>query len=425
MMPYPLIGNRALRLVASIDTTDLTPVDLRMLEQHASAPQGRILREFLVPERMRLHNLHYALQKAFGWHNTKMHSFSLPPGDFDRLTRRLFADWALLVGLYFRFPDAPADSYYHGDIHPNDTDYLAWMRRRYCGPYDWDIGAFFEHLVAAKLLLQPYLTAEEQDEETEQEEEEEFVDTRVFHEDVPAIRRLTAQIDDIRNLSVFDAQQLFHGSMNELVERLPLGELLVPQEAEKGDGRAIDRLIGNGEVAFALGQHFTYPITVELAERAYQYHENRAPLDVLEIQDRYERALTQTDIPVQPAATTVHYVYDPGHNWRLTIECTERYEMPKYHPGQYLMEDLPIYDSAGNEVDTAVYAMAHHVITNNRPVVLRAEGTNVPEDTSGLVDFLHFLRRYTGADVRTQAEAVAWARGHGWSQNVPDPRGIL
>ena len=420
MMPYPLTGNRALRLVASIDPDGLTPVDLRLLEQHAKAPKGLIQREFLVPERMRLHNLHYALQQSFGWNNTRMHSFSLPRSAFDRLTNSHFTDWALLVGLYFRFPDAPPDSYYHGDIHPNDTNFRAWMRRRYCGPYDWDIGAFFEHLVTAKLLLQPYLV----DKDTPETEEEEEIDETVFHENVDGIRKLMAQIEDVRNLSCQDAEQLFHGSMNELLERLPVGELLVPPSVELAGQREIDRLIGNGEVAFALGQHYTYPITVELAEQAYQYHDNRAPLDVLEIQDRYERALTQTDMPVAPAANGVIYVHNPGHHWTINITCTERYEMAGYEPGMY-NDDLPIRDSHGSNVDTAMYAMAHHVIVNNRPIVLNVQGTNVPDDMDGLIDFLHFLRRYTGADTRARAEATVWARARGWSPDVPDPRSIL
>lgn len=418
MMPYPLTGNRALRLAATIDTDALAPVDLQMLEEHAQAPQGRIQREFLVPERMRLHSLHYALQQAFGWNNTRMHSFALPDPDFDRLTGGKFTDWALLVGLYFRFPDAPPDSYYHGDIHPDDRNYRGWMRRRYSGPYDWDIGAFFEHLVSAKLLLQPYLVP------GENEDEEEDIDQRLFHEDVNGIRKLVGQIEDVRDLSVPDAQQLFRGSMNELIERLPLGELLVPASVPTASQREVDRLIGNGEMAFALGQHYTYPIAVELAERAYQYHDNRAPLDVLEIQDRYERTLTQTDLPVQPAANAVRYVHDPGHNWTINIECVERYEMPEYVPGMY-NDDLPIQNSAGRSVDTATYAMAHHVIVNNRPVVLTAHGTNVPPDISGLPDFVQFLRRYTGTDPRARAEAMAWARGRGWSPDVPDPRNIL
>lgn len=424
MMPYPLTGNRALRLTATIDTEGLSPSDLELLERHADAPQGRIQREFLVPERMRLHNLHYALQQSFGWHNTRMHAFSLPQEAFERITANRFTDWALLVGIYFRFPDAPPDSYYHGDMHPDDSNYRAWMRRRYSGPYDWDIGAFFEHLVSAKLLLQPYLVKDAGGEDEEEEAEAEEVDQQVFHEEVAGIRRLIAQIEDVRNLTVSEAQQLFHGNMNELLERIPVGELLIPETVEMPGQREIDRLIGNGEVAFALGQHYTYPITVELAERAYQYHDNRAPLDVLEIQDRYERTMTQTDLPVQPAANGLRYVYDPGHNWAINIECIERYEMPDYVPGMY-NDDWPIQDSQGRKVDTATYAMAHHVIVNNRPVVLTAQGTNVPADISGLIDFLHFLRRYTGADPRVRAEAVAWARGRGWNPEVPDPRGIL
>lgn len=417
MMPYPLTGNRALRLTATIDTEGLSPSDLELLERHADAPQGRIQREFLVPERMRLHNLHYALQQSFGWHNTRMHAFSLPQEAFERITANRFTDWALLVGIYFRFPDAPPDSYYHGDIHPNDSNYRNWMRRRYCGPYDWDIGAFFEHLVSAKLLLQPYLVQEE----TEEEEE---VDEGLFQEDVAAIRRLVAQIEDVRSLTVAQAQELFHGRMNELLERIPLGELLAPPAVEPAGQREVDRLIGNGEVAFALGQHYTYPITVELAERAYQYHDNRAPLDVLEIQDRYERTLQQTDLPVQPVGSGVVYTHDPAHSWTIRIQCTERYEMPGYVPGMY-NDDLPIQDSKARTVDTATYAMAHHVIVNNRPIVLSAQGTNVPDDVPGMPDFVQFLQRYTGRDPRARAEAVAWARGRGWTGEVPDPRGIL
>ncbi len=51
--------------------------DKQLLMKHAdSTEEGTITRDILIPADMPLHNLHYAIQKLFGWQNSHFRVFS-------------------------------------------------------------------------------------------------------------------------------------------------------------------------------------------------------------------------------------------------------------------------------------------------------------------------------------------------------------
>ena len=77
--------------------------DQQLLMNHADTTErGTIVRDILIPGDMPLHNLHYAIQRLFGWQNSHLRAFQLDKKDVDRLTNQQVKEWSDLVGILFR-----------------------------------------------------------------------------------------------------------------------------------------------------------------------------------------------------------------------------------------------------------------------------------------------------------------------------------
>ena len=77
----------------------------RMMKRYGESITGyTIERDILIPSDMPLHNLHYAIQKLFGWQNSHLRRFELTDADYDRLTGGTVRGWADLVGTLFQPP---------------------------------------------------------------------------------------------------------------------------------------------------------------------------------------------------------------------------------------------------------------------------------------------------------------------------------
>ena len=58
---------------------DFSEEDLRIFQKDEQlGSETTIIRDILVPSDMTLYALHYALQRAYGWTNSHLHSFILP-----------------------------------------------------------------------------------------------------------------------------------------------------------------------------------------------------------------------------------------------------------------------------------------------------------------------------------------------------------
>lgn len=75
----------------------------RTLRRYGESNTGEsIARDILIPSDMPLHNLHYAIQKLFGWHNSHLRSFYLPEDVYNKLTGGTVKGWYDLVGILFQ-----------------------------------------------------------------------------------------------------------------------------------------------------------------------------------------------------------------------------------------------------------------------------------------------------------------------------------
>lgn len=126
-----------------------------MLKRYGEAPTGEVIRrDILIPSDMPLHNLHYAIQRLFGWQNSHLRRFYLPDAIYERLTGNTVKGWADLVGVLFQPPsEGDHDLFWDDDYESGRID--TWLKKKYTGPYQFE--GLLEVPVMAKRDLEEFL----------------------------------------------------------------------------------------------------------------------------------------------------------------------------------------------------------------------------------------------------------------------------
>lgn len=128
----------------------------RMLKRYGESSTGSsISRDILIPSDMPLHNLHYAIQKLFGWQNSHLRRFYLPEHIYNRLTQGTVKGWSDLVGILFQPPSEMEEEIFWDDDYNNSASISTWLRKKYTGPYVY--GGSIEHTEAARKDLEDLL----------------------------------------------------------------------------------------------------------------------------------------------------------------------------------------------------------------------------------------------------------------------------
>ncbi len=158
-----MVGNMHIAKLVSapvrlhLELTDdyLSDYQQRMLKRYGESSTGRaISRDIFVPADMPLHNLHYAIQRLYGWQNTHLRSFQLPSEKYLELTGGTVRGWTDLVGILFQPPgEAEWDLFWDDDYV--DGSINVWLKRKYTGPYSY--GGSMEHFGAAREDIQELL----------------------------------------------------------------------------------------------------------------------------------------------------------------------------------------------------------------------------------------------------------------------------
>lgn len=125
---------RPVRLNLKLHDDYLSKYQRRMLQRYGESETGvSISRDILIPSDMPLHNLHYLIQKLFGWQNTHLHSFELPKEVYSSLVNNQVRLWASLVGVLFQNPSFVEDNFWDDDYAGGSFN--AWIKKKYIGPY--------------------------------------------------------------------------------------------------------------------------------------------------------------------------------------------------------------------------------------------------------------------------------------------------
>lgn len=136
------------RLQLELKEDYLSDYQKRMLKRYGESSSGdSITRDILIPSDMPLHNLHYTIQKLFGWQNSHLRSFYLPEDKYHELTGGNVKGWSDLVGSLFQPPsEAEADIFWDEDYEKGSIN--VWLKKKYTGPYKY--GGTMEHPEIAK-----------------------------------------------------------------------------------------------------------------------------------------------------------------------------------------------------------------------------------------------------------------------------------
>ena len=202
----------------------------KLLMKYADATErGTITRDVLIPWDMPLHNLHYAIQRLFGWQNSHLRAFRLDEKDYVRLTGGRVREWAKLVGILFQgLPDDEYDKFW-------DDDYIygyirTWLRKKYTGPYVF--GGYTEEYEEAKgsvdELIHRFPTVDvresffDYNERTKGKKDCESEGIRI----IKTAPILSLTVRELTNSISIDS------ALDELLERMPVAEVLGVKGAE-------------------------------------------------------------------------------------------------------------------------------------------------------------------------------------------------
>ncbi len=145
----------AVRLHLELRDSYLDDNEKIMLKRYGESSTGEsIYRDILIPSDMPLHNLHYAIQKIFGWQNSHLRRFYLHEDIFNNLTGSTVKGWTDLVGVLFQPPsEGEADIFWDDDYRSGSFN--TWLKKKYTGPYEY--GGVLEHLDMAKKDIEELL----------------------------------------------------------------------------------------------------------------------------------------------------------------------------------------------------------------------------------------------------------------------------
>ena len=93
-----------------------------------------IARDILVPQGLPLHNLHYAINQAFGFTNSHLHQYTFSTEDLEWVTDGKIRNWKKLIGLLFKNPVRDTEIDFWDDDYEGGSP-KKWMRSKYTGPH--------------------------------------------------------------------------------------------------------------------------------------------------------------------------------------------------------------------------------------------------------------------------------------------------
>lgn len=174
--------------------------ELRVLRAYGKLKyDAAISRDLLVPADMPLYALHYAIQRAFGWQNSHLHCFRLPVRRFLQVTQGNGARCLELVGTLFASPLMTEAERFWADDYERGS-FRSWLRQKYTGPF---------------LPGSPGESPERC-----------LQDRQQIQKECPQLETQTVQ----------ELWSMYEEDPNQLLQRLPVGQVLVP-EAETAGGQ--------------------------------------------------------------------------------------------------------------------------------------------------------------------------------------------
>lgn len=361
--------------------TDIADTQREVLNRYGKCQYG-ITRDILVPAEMPLHNLNYAVQKAFGWQNSHLHKFSYPKDVFDEITTGFLDDWLDLCGIYYRFPQDDYEDLYWDDDYDGKMNFKPWMRKKYTGPYYY--GGEVEHYMHAQ------------------------TEAQMFRQQNPVMRigstfeeflagNTQEKIKNLDEVKVDEVRLYFQMGMDELLERLPVEQVLAVEVSDDW-AEQVDEIVDELSDSFAKRYSEMQEIIRETKE---EY-----------LKSKLKKFYKETDPVVKPLSDVLLYSYDYGDGWEVEITCSGIY-------------------SASDEASWGeLHDVVGQVLDECRPVCVATDGLPVLDDVGGIGGYCAFLLGIHGKDCgpydfTDKEETREWGRMHGWTGRMNKPENVL
>ena len=209
------------------------------------------------------------------------------------------------------------------------------------------------------------------------------------------MKKLSSEKHSIQDL-LFDYQ----GWMDELLERIPLIELLIPRGI-KEDPKIMDK--------------------IKL------------------LQNRQEKETK--DISVLPVAHELIYSYDYGDGWTVRISLEDCYYtkdafdaqkesgleggIPVPVTDKQVLADKTAFDMNNQKLGKAMALKVATVAMKKKPVGLTVDGLSLMDDVGGIHGYIDFLRVIHGEDQDAKEDMKEWAKWMGWTGRMTKPEALL
>lgn len=402
--------------------------DENVLRMYGKAKEG-FTRDILVANDFTLHQLHYAIQRAFGWQNQNPHCYTFPGETMLSLLQAmskgrqqtpLLVDWEKVCGVYFRYPIFDENDLHWDDDYDGSKSIRSWLRDQYTGGFMYR--GYAEHCLECKGAMttvrnanptvRVYPTYQEYIQATPEK---------------PGGREVSYD-----QVTFNEANIRYQGQLTQLLERLPVSELLLSEEttAQQGWQEIVLKLADESDTANA--EHMEAVKDLKEAIRAAIDADDKA---FYHAYGNYQEFVPQFDPHVIPIAQQLIYYY--GNSWKVRITCQDiyytkdRWDYPNEHGWIRLPTEASYqaqteaYDRNNENVIEELRQKMIRCYLDRRPQCLAADGINVLEGVNRLSGFADFLLKIHDGDPEKREKLLEWARNQGWNGRILKPENIL
>ena len=398
---------------------DLDSESLQILRKYGKVEKG-IIREIIVPSDISLHRLNYAIQKVFGWQNSHLHHFTVPAKVFSELTGGTwdgeederyslqtgsYKEWEQYCGTYFRFPTDDLDDVYWDDDYDGSFSIKNWFRSKYNNVNEYHGDS--EHFVMARIKAMDLLR------------DNPLIEPFYSFKDFKSGMKRSDKMSPLSKSTIRDVEFYLDGALNELLERLPLDEVIrtpfessIPKTMLRKQMREREILFDRNSMKYNTSKNFSVH-----------------SLDAI--------PWIEDETPVLPITDELIYRYDYGDGWGVRITVSEAYTVrDTILEGKEKSKDISlddrdwvdgaiVYDHSGEPVGEELRKNVAEAVYLEKLNCVYADGLSVMDDVGGISGYADFLRELHEGAPEERESARVWASEMGWTGRRIKPENML
>ena len=370
------------KLHLKLDLSGITKREYEILKKYGYVEKG-ITRDILINEECTLYNLHYLIQRAFGWQDKYFHNFHLLDKDFDYLVSNSFVNYMNGIGNYFRFPypDEYKKCVYEETKYDGSYGINIWLKQRYTFPYTvrYPVG---EHYYSQQYAIREWV------------KDNDILDYRDENGNI----KYSKPIDEI---TFSDFKEYLNIENVELLEHLKIKELFILKKEMSEYAitflnynnikyNRADEL--NETLIDLFDAFFVEHDRIEQAEDKKLIAERMGNAKVInnfakKIKEQYDEINFGSPVPI---VNSIIYEYDTSfekdkkHTFKIEISLSDIYDISddEEHTTFSLKEDY---------IDTEISKTWDQKIKKGLPIVLNIDGHSLFEGMNTLKKYCRFL----------------------------------